>query len=97
MNPRTVRTPSPSALRASDHDLLQVRDLGLAAPGARERGQDPRLVVEALDQRGHGEGRAPPVQLAEQRQGGGHRLRAGQVEGSSRSGARIHSAPPDSA
>jgi hypothetical protein len=46
--------------------LLQVRDLGLAPPRARERGQDPGLVVEDVEDGRHRVARPAPVEVVEQ-------------------------------
>ena len=95
MKPRSGEDAQVRGLAGEDDDLLQVRDLRLAAARAGEGGQDARLVVEPLEQRGHGERRAPPVQVAEEGEGGGDGLGARQA--GSAPAAPIQSAPPESA
>ncbi len=73
--PRRVSAPELARrLARQGHHLLEVRDLRLAAARAGERGQDARLVVEPLEQRGDASPwRRSLVQLVEQAQRGAER------------------------
>ena len=77
VKPRSVRTPRSDGLPRQGHDFLEVRDLRLSAARAREGGEDAGLLVEALEERGHGEPRPQPVRRSSRSRAGPEGGRAG--------------------